>query len=150
VCAGHTLNKHLAHMRRHLGYCMDMTPLPVAQPSFTHVMRCGLRLRCPRCGQGHLLQRMFTMNHDCPLCGLKFFREPGYFVGAMIINYGITAAILITAYLLSQYFPEMWHASAELKILVWMVVAIVLSLIFVPFSRGMWLAIDYWMEPWAD
>jgi len=90
------------------------------------------------------------MNHDCPACGLKFFREPGYFVGAMIINYGITAAILITAYLLSQYFPEMWHTSAEVKILVWMAVAIVLSLIFVPFSRGIWLAVDYWMEPWAD
>jgi len=124
--------------------------MSVEHPSFLRVLTFGLRLRCPRCGQGRLLERMFRMNHDCPICRLSFFREPGYYVGAMIINYGITAGILITAFLVSQTFPEMWHASPELKIVVWMAVAIVLSLIFVPFSRGMWLAIDYWMEPWVE
>lgn len=90
------------------------------------------------------------MNRDCPNCGLSFFREPGYYVGAMIINYGATSALLITAYLVSQFFPEIWNASPEVKILVWMAVAVVLSLVFVPFSRGLWLAVDYWMEPWAE
>ena len=29
------------------------------------------------------------MNERCAVCGLKFEREPGYFLGAMYISYGL-------------------------------------------------------------
>ncbi len=35
------------------------------------------------------------MAERCPVCDLRFEREPGYFLGAMYISYGI-ALVLIT------------------------------------------------------
>jgi uncharacterized protein (DUF983 family) len=89
------------------------------------------------------------MRRECPVCGLDYFREPGYYVGAMIINYGITVVIIVAAYLLSKFMPGNWHASADMKILAWISASIVVSLLLVPLSRGLWLAIDYWVEPWS-
>lgn len=90
------------------------------------------------------------MQRECSVCGLDYLREPGYYVGAMIINYGVTVVLIIGAYLLSNFMPEVWHTSPDWKILAWMAVAIVISLCFVPISRSLWLAFDYWVEPWSN
>lgn len=34
------------------------------------------------------------MNDRCPTCGLHFNREPGYFLGAMYISYGLGLAVI--------------------------------------------------------
>jgi uncharacterized protein (DUF983 family) len=90
------------------------------------------------------------MRRECSICGLDYFREPGYYVGAMIINYGITVALVLSVYLASNFMPEIWHSSADKKILVWIALSIIISLCLVPLSRGLWLAIDYWVEPWSS
>jgi uncharacterized protein (DUF983 family) len=90
------------------------------------------------------------MRRECSVCGLDYFREPGYYVGAMIINYGITVVLILSAYMLSNLMPEIWHASPDRKIFVWIAASIVISLCLVPLSRGLWLAIDYWVEPWTN
>jgi uncharacterized protein (DUF983 family) len=58
---------------------------------------------CPRCRVGRIfclpLWRGFlAMNEQCPVCGLKFDREPGYFLGAMFISYALTVppVLLVT------------------------------------------------------
>jgi hypothetical protein len=38
---------------------------------------------------------LFQMRAQCPLCGLPFEREPGYFTGAMYLSYGV--AIIVTS-----------------------------------------------------
>jgi uncharacterized protein (DUF983 family) len=48
--------------------------------------------RCPRCRTGPIfrapLWRGFLAMHDCcPVCGLRYEREPGYFLGAMYFSY---------------------------------------------------------------
>ena len=35
------------------------------------------------------------MHVHCPTCGLKYEREPGFFIGAMYVNYAFTVAIVI-------------------------------------------------------
>ena len=42
------------------------------------------------------LLRFFKMNEDCPVCGLHFEREPGFFFGAMYISYAFSVAIFTT------------------------------------------------------
>jgi uncharacterized protein (DUF983 family) len=61
----------------------------LAPPSALQGMR---RQLCPRCRQGPIfrlpLWRGFLAMHErCPSCGLKFEREPGYFLGAMYFSY---------------------------------------------------------------
>jgi uncharacterized protein (DUF983 family) len=118
------------------------------QPTFLQALRRGFRLRCPRCGLGRLTKGLLGMRRECTYCELDYVREPGYYVGAMIINYGITVALIIGAYLISGLIPVYWHASSDRKILAWIAASIVISLCLVPLCRSLWLAVDYWVEPW--
>ncbi len=68
--------------------------------------------KCPNCGQSHVFQkstRMFempVMKEKCDHCNYKFDREPGYFLGAMYISYGIAVFICVLTFLLFHFgFP---------------------------------------------
>jgi len=118
-------------------------------PTFREALMRGLRLRCPCCGLGTLFSRPFRMRHDCPVCGLNNFREPGYYVGAMIINYAATSFLMLVIYVLFVFLvPPLWNAPPEKKIPVWMGAAIAVSLLLFHHCRALWLAGDYWLEPW--
>jgi hypothetical protein len=46
------------------------------------------------------------MNHTCEHCGHHFEREPGYFIGAMYVSYGLTVMEGIVVFLLTKFlFP---------------------------------------------
>lgn len=60
--------------------------------------------KCPRCRKGDIfeqkalnLSKFHKMYANCPNCGLKYEREPGFFVGAMYVNYAFTVAIIVAA-----------------------------------------------------
>jgi uncharacterized protein (DUF983 family) len=50
-------------------------------------------MRCPNCGARSLFRRLLGMNERCFRCGLLFEREEGFFLGAMVFNYTLTALI---------------------------------------------------------
>jgi uncharacterized protein (DUF983 family) len=101
-------------------------------------------LRCPRCLSGRVWRRFVSMNTACPVCGLVFDREPGYFAGAMVVSYGlavpILAAMVITLITLGGL-----DAVAAL------VVGNTTYLVLVPFifrySRVVWLHLDWLIDP---
>ena len=80
----------------------------------------------------------------CPNCGLKFEREPGYFLGAMYISYGL-GLIVIVAWGLLLWAVTSWSL---MKITLW---AILLFLPLVPiitlFSRVLWIYLDQAIDP---
>jgi uncharacterized protein (DUF983 family) len=102
----------------------------------------GLARRCPRCGSGHLFRRYFSMIPDCPRCGLHFEREPGYWTGALAINIGVIFAIFIVAFVVILAFtvPDV-PVGPTLAILVPVMVAG--PILFYPFSKTVWMAVDY-------
>src|SRR5262245_51547648 len=65
---------------------------------FLTLLGRALRLRCPLCGRGELFRRWLIMHKQCPGCGVMFEREPGFFLGSIYINYGLTALIVAVAY----------------------------------------------------
>jgi len=83
----------------------------------------------------------------CPRCGLSYFPEQGYYVGAMIINYGCTTAVVVAIFLLSLLIPDFTTLSTNSKILAWMAFAIALSLALVRHSYSFWLGLDFWIKP---
>ena len=83
----------------------------------------------------------------CPECGLSYFPEQGYYVGAMIINYAATTACVLAIFLVSLLFPDFTKFSTNSKILLWMGFAIALSLALVRHSYSFWLGIDFWIKP---
>ena len=42
-----------------------------------------------------LFRTWFAMYERCAVCGLRFEREQGYFLGAMYINYGVTVVLAL-------------------------------------------------------
>ncbi|HEU4355948.1 MAG TPA: DUF983 domain-containing protein, partial [Actinomycetota bacterium] len=66
---------------------------PTHEPGALTAFLRGLTRRCPRCGSGGLFTGWFTIRERCPRCRLRLQREEGGFLGAMTINYVVTAVI---------------------------------------------------------
>jgi hypothetical protein len=67
-------------------------------------------LKCPNCGKGHVFYKskipffgMPNMKETCDDCHYKFDREPGYFLGAMYVSYGLAVFEGIVAFLLAKF-----------------------------------------------
>ena len=58
----------------------------------------ALRLRCPACGQAPIFRGWFAMHEACAACGRRFDRGPGYLLGSIYFNYGVTAMLVIVFY----------------------------------------------------
>ncbi len=117
------------------------------RPPLNQVLRRAARWRCPNCGRGRLFRGVFRMLPSCPECGLSYFPEQGYYVGAMIINYVATTAGVVTIFLLSLLLPDFTTLSTNSKILLWMAFAIALSLLLMRHAYSFWLGLDFWIKP---
>ena len=86
----------------------------------------------------------FTMRPECALCGLRFERAPGYWVGAIYVNYGVTTSLAIGGYFL------LWTQtglSTAGQFAVWIPFLLVFPLWFFRYSRSFWLALEFFLNP---
>jgi uncharacterized protein (DUF983 family) len=80
------------------------------------------------------------MLERCPVCGLRYEREPGYFVGAVYVNYAITTvAVLGGVIVLDQLFG----LSLATQLIVAVPLALLLPLLVHRHARSIWLALGY-------
>ena len=111
----------------------------------TGVFGAILRQRCPRCLEGHTFQKGITMYQCCTICGLKFEREQGYFVGALYIAYAMAVPI-VSMLAWAVWLVSRWPFGRVLT------AGALLLVPFAPFifrySRVLWLHMDYHVEPW--
>ncbi|WP_347160227.1 DUF983 domain-containing protein [Pontibacter chitinilyticus] len=87
----------------------------VSNPSLAEAI---LACKCPRCRQGEVfthsalnLRKFDSMYTECPVCGLHYEVELGFFWGAMYISYGFSVSIILMAGVLLYYLandPPMW------------------------------------------
>src|SRR4051794_22615011 len=109
----------------------------------------GLIRHCPNCGSGHLFRGWFRMVDCCPRCGHRFDREEGFWLGAYVINFAVTEAalaVVFAAYIVMQARDN----SSSMPVAPWLVagliVAVGVPLLFYPFSKTIWAAIDLVMH----
>ena len=105
----------------------------------------GVLRRCPRCGQGGLFTRWFAMPDRCPRCGLAFERGDGFWLGAMAINLGVAEGafgVYLVAVIAITWptVPWFWLTVGGLLL------GVVAPIVFYPFSKTIFLAIDLWMH----
>ncbi len=112
--------------------------------SFSNILARSLRLRCPQCGQGPLFAGWLRMHPRCEHCGLAFQREPGFFLGAIYFNYGLTA-LIITA----SFFGLYLGAGIQPNVLLWPLTAfcVLFPLWFFRYARALWLGFDQYWDP---
>lgn len=115
-----------------------------AQSWFARLMAM-VRQRCPRCLQGRIFRGSFTMNDPCPVCGLIFQREEGYFLGSMYVSYLLSCVLLGTFYLLARWlFPEL--GSILIVLVACIPYAPLIPAVF-RYSRVIWIHFERWVCP---
>jgi uncharacterized protein (DUF983 family) len=108
------------------------------------ILARALALRCPRCGAGRIFEGPFRMHTRCPACQLIFEREPGYFVGAIYLNYGMTVLVVMPGYFLL----DAWLAPPlGLQLALWGTFAVLFPIWFFRYSKSLWLALDFFVDP---
>ncbi|MFM8291251.1 MAG: DUF983 domain-containing protein [Planctomycetia bacterium] len=98
----------------------------------------ALALRCPRCGGGRLFAGWFRMHPACDRCGLPFTREPGFYLGSIYVNYGIT--VLLTGAIYAAILGL--GGSHEAALTTCLAVAVLFPVIFFRHARSLLLALD--------
>jgi uncharacterized protein (DUF983 family) len=111
---------------------------------FRVVFGRALLLRCPYCGGHGIFKTWFDLKERCPTCETRFEREDGYFLGGYALNLivaeflavGLVVAIWLT-FGLSVRAVQMLAIGA----------AAALPILFFPFSRCLWMALDLQFHP---
>ena len=91
-----------------------------------------------------MFQGLFKMRPECPTCGLKFEREPGYFLGAIYINYAATVICMLAGFFALDYFVNL---SLTYQIILWSSFGVVFPMLFYRYSKSLWLCLDYLFSP---
>lgn len=84
------------------------------------------------------------MREACALCGLAFERAPGYFVGAIYVNYAVTTGIALAGYLVLWARTNITTAG---QLALWMPFCALFPVWFFRYSRSLWLALEYFVNP---
>ena len=85
------------------------------------------------------------MHAQCPRCRYVFEREPGYFLGAIVIGYVIAVCVVAAVAVLSRrLLPALsWESGAVLGFVAYLL----LSPIVLRYARAIWMYLDYVLDP---
>jgi uncharacterized protein (DUF983 family) len=114
-----------------------------AQPIRERLRRV-VRLVCPACGKGEPFESLLRMRRSCTVCGYRFERETGYFIGSIYFNYGVTAGSAVAGYLLLD---ALWALRFWQQMLIWVPWTLVLPFWFHRYARCLWMAVDHGVSP---
>lgn len=94
--------------------------------------------RCPQCHEGRIFKNRwfqifkFAETHEnCPVCGVKYEVEPGFWFGAMYVSYAFTIGIMLVGALVIYHFFNDPPAEG------YVIPIVTISLIMVPFNFRM-------------
>jgi uncharacterized protein (DUF983 family) len=107
----------------------------------------GVRLHCPHCGSGGILDGWFKLQHRCPSCGLVLDRgESDYFLGAYLVNL-VAVELILTAIMVAIGIAT--APDVPWTLLTWggVVFALVVAIGCYPLTKVLWLAFDVILRP---
>ena len=87
------------------------------------------------------------MDDPCPECGRKYDRAPGYLLGSIYFNYGVTAVLVVILYFglflaTDLTGSQLLYLNASL--------ALFFPLWFFRYARSLWIAMDEKFDPWPN
>lgn len=103
-----------------------------------------LKLKCPACEKAFMFETEskflsfnFNMHQNCPECNERFYKEPGFYFGAMFISYIVSGIIsLLFVGVLIIGLKMNWVSSL---VILFVVMAFCFSYLF-KVSRAIWLS----------
>jgi uncharacterized protein (DUF983 family) len=109
----------------------------------------GLRRRCARCGTKVPFVDYFHIAERCPRCGYRFVREEGSFTGVYLVNYAVTAVVLVVLIMSAVFFIAIGDVQVPIVpvLAAGFAIAIAVPILFYPFAITTWAAIDLLARP---
>jgi uncharacterized protein (DUF983 family) len=109
---------------------------------------CALLLRCPQCRRGSLFKSRFgfSMHERCPVCGLKFDRGNGYYIGALGLNLVLAETVATALWLplaVDQSVPIAYAYAVGIA------ASVGLPILGFRHTRSLWIAMDRLVNPVA-
>jgi uncharacterized protein (DUF983 family) len=101
-------------------------------------------LLCPRCGKGKLFNGLFQMLAECPNCHLNYEREPGFYLGAIYFNYGLTSLIATIGFMVMRFGMDY---SAKTALTITVAFAVLFPILYFRHARSLWLGFDEFIDP---
>lgn len=111
----------------------------MSRPSLGEILSRSARLRCPRCGEGRLFRTWFRMHDKCSHCDLSFNPAPGYYLGSIYINYGLTCVLMTAAYLTLHFGADVSNRTLAPGLLLF---CLIFPLVMFRYARAFWLGFD--------
>ena len=120
-------------------------PVEVKRLGITRLMARALLKHCPVCGESGIWVSRSQLRTHCSRCRFPFERESGYWVGAIIVDTGVTEALfgLLFVGTLVLTWPETpWQP----LLMVALVTNTLVPWFFYPRSKTIWLALDLYFN----
>ena len=124
---------------------VDSSELSTARAA--RILWRGVRLRCPNCGGGGILDGWFKLQHRCPTCELVLDRgESDYFLGAYLVNL-VAVELILTAIMVAIGIAT--APDVPWTLLTWggVAFALVAATGCYPLTKVLWLAFDVILRP---
>ncbi len=115
------------------------TPVAEEPRHWQTAVKRGFRLRCPRCGEGHMFHAFLKVNDRCPACGQaldlhKADDAPPYFT-ILVVAHIIIPLMLVVE---QTYSPPEWvHA------VLWLPLSLLLALTLLPRAKGALIGLQW-------
>lgn len=100
------------------------------------------KFKCPKCHCGDFfvshsydLKNLAKVKDRCDKCDLSFFKEPGFYFGAMYVAYGLSVALFLFCWSIFLLFPSV---SAWMQIALITTASILFSPYFFSLSKIIW------------
>lgn len=114
---------------------------------FFKTMGRALTRRCPYCGSPGIFEGYFALRDACPRCGVRFNREEGYFLGGYAINLIVAEILAISLAILLIFGTALRDMGLLAQEAVILSLALFFPIVFFPYSRGVWMALDLTLHP---
>ncbi|MFZ4721346.1 MAG: DUF983 domain-containing protein [Ilumatobacteraceae bacterium] len=115
-------------------------------PSIATMFRRAAVLQCPRCGSRKTFIRRWLGRHPrCRTCGIQWHREHGFELGPIALNVVFTFASLAVLMTVAFIVTAPDWPMLQLTLLC-VGAAIILPIIYHPFTYTLWLAFDLAMH----
>jgi uncharacterized protein (DUF983 family) len=106
----------------------------------------ALQRRCPRCGHKEVFNGYYRLVDRCPRCQHLYAREPGYWVGAIIVNLAVTE-VLFGVFFVGGIFATAPEVQWLPLLVIGAVTNVLVPLLFFPLSKTVWVALDLYFNP---
>ena len=106
--------------------------------------------RCHYCAGAGIFDGYFALRETCPTCGVRFEREEGYFLGAYALNLIVAEFLGLGLAILLIFKTSLRDAGLLPQEAVAVALAVLFPVLFFPYSRTIWIALDLVLHPPRD